>query len=367
MKKLTRRPVRFKGLTIGLDVHKSFIEYVFLDVRGDEERGGRIVADVEGLSRLLEMIEGRDAQFVLEAGGSFLWVFDRLVAHAGREQVHVAQPHRIRPIANSLEKNDANDAWWLAYLQFEGRLPESWVPETELRDLRIATRELRDVVDRRSDLIRRFKSHLAQEGLQIRRARFHSQAARIQAAELAQERSGARRWALEHLLSQIEVLDEEVDWWRARVRELSGAFPAIKTMETEIPGIGPETAAIVYGELGDPSRYRKAKSYACATGLVPGFRKSGGRSLPTGMSRAGSRHARWALTRAVIACMRCKRGPGVSVKHWVLRRTRNRPKRKVYVAAARKLAEGIWRLYALGEEFDLSRAFPGGKTGEKAA
>jgi transposase len=279
----------------------------------------------------------------------------------------VAQPHRIRPIANSLEKDDHKDAWWLAYLQFEGRLPEAWVPEAEHRDLRIASRELRDVVDRRSDLIRRFKSHLAQEGMPLRRAGFHSKATREKAAELSRSTSGARRWALTRLLSQIEILDEEVEWWRQKVRELCVALPQVKTMEKEIPGIGPETAAIVYGELGDPTRYRRAKSYACATGLTPGYRKSGGRSLPTGMSRAGSRHARWALTRAVIACMRCKRGPGVSVKRWVLRRMRNRPKRTVYVAAARKLAEGIWRLFALGEEFDLARAFPGGETGRKAA
>lgn len=367
MKKLTRRPVRFKGLTAGLDVHLRFIEYVLLDAHGDEREAGRVPATVEGLSDLLSLLCGQEAQFVLEAGGSFLWVFDRLVDHAGRDRVHVAQPHRIRPIANSLEKNDANDAWWLAYLQFEGRLPEAFVPEAAHRDLRIATRELRDVVDRRSDLIRRFKSHLAQEGLKLRSASFHSQAARGQAAELAGSRSGARRWALEHLLSQIEVLDDVVEWWRARVREICEELPQVKAMEEELPGIGPETAAIVYGELGDPTRYRSAKAYACGTGLTPGFRMSGGRSMPTGMSRTGSRHARWALTRAVIACMRCKRGPGVSVKYWVLRRTRHRPKKTVYVAAARKLAEGIWRLFALGEEFDLSRAFPGKRMEEKAA
>jgi transposase len=367
VKKLTRRPTRFKGYTFGLDVHQGFIKYVLLDVRGDEECGGRVAATIEGLSKLLALKKGSPAQYVLEAGGSFLWVFDLLVAHAGRERVHVAQPHRIHPIANSLEKNDDRDAWWLAYLQFEGRLPEAWVPEGLQRDLRIACRELRDVVDRRSDLIRRFKSHLTQEGLKIGRTSFHSEAARDQAAELARSRSGARRWALEHLISQIEVLDEEVEWWRERVREICDELPQVKAMEKEIPGIGPETAAIVYGELGDPTRYRSAKAYASATGLVPGFRISGGRSTRTGMSRAGSRHARWALTRAVIACMRCKRGPGVSVKYWVLRRIRFRPKRTVYVAAARKLAEGIWRLFALGEEFDLSRAFPGRRVEDKAA
>lgn len=367
MRKLTRRPVRFKGLTFGLDVHKAFIEYVILDLHGDEERGGRAPSSHEGLSEILALTHGRASQFVLEAGPCFLWVFDLLVSHSGRDQVHVAQAHRIRPIANSLEKNDANDAWWLAYLQFEGRLPESWVPEAGLRDLRIATRELRNTVDCRADLIRRFKSHLAQEGLRIERKNFHAKAARRQAAELARGRSGVRRLALERLLARIEQLDEEVDGWRERVTELSEAFPEVMAMRREIPGVGPDISAIVFAELGDPGRFRSAKSYACATGLVPGFRKSGGRSKRMGMSRAGSRFVRWALTRAVKSCMNCRRGPGVNVKRWVLRRTRNRTKKEVYVAAARKLAEGIWRLFHLGEEFDLARAFPGGRTGEKAA
>jgi hypothetical protein len=35
MKKLMRRAVRFKGFTLGLDVHKGFIEYCLLDGSGD--------------------------------------------------------------------------------------------------------------------------------------------------------------------------------------------------------------------------------------------------------------------------------------------------------------------------------------------
>lgn len=367
MKKLTRRPVHFKGLTLGLDVHKTFIEYVILDRRGDEECGGRIQSSREGASELLGIVGRRKAQYVMEAGGSSLWVFDLLSDHACREQVHVAQPHRIRPIANSLEKNDANDAWWLAYLQFEGRLPEAWMPESEIRHLRIATREHRSAVDRRSDLIRRFKSHLTQEGRKINGKNFHSKDARRQAADLARTLPGTRGLALASLLRRIECLDQEIDIWRDEIARRCESFPEVKVMQDAIPGVGPQTAAVLFAELGAPSRYRSAKAYACATGLVPGLRESGGRKMRTGMSRAGSRHARWALTRAVVACARCKRGPGVSVTRWVNRRLRHKMKKPVYVAAGRKLAEGIWRLFALGEEFDLVRAFPGGKVSSKVA
>ncbi len=348
---------------MGLDVHQSFIEYVILDRKGDEERGGRVAWARAGLEEILGLVRRRKAQYSLEACSSFLWVYDFLVERVGRERVHVAQPHRVRPIANSLEKNDANDAWWLAYLCFEGRLPEAYVAENEIRELRIATRELRSAVDRRSDLIRRFRSHLAQEGLRVRERNFHAVHAREAARARFEEVEGMRRAALERILAAIEVADEGIAWWREQVEVLCRDLPAVQTMVEEMPGFGPVIASLVYGELGDPRRFKSAKAYACATGLVPGYRESGGHRTPMGMSRAGSGRARWAFTRAVISCLRCRTGPGVSVKYWVLRRCRAKPKRKVIVAAARKLAEGIWRLFNYGEGFDLAQAFPGPNVG----
>lgn len=359
MRKLTRRPVRFKGLTFGLDVHQAFIEYVVLDRRGDELKGGRVSADRSGLEELRSLAGRRKAQYVLEACSSFVWVYDVLAERVGRERVHVAQPHRVHPIANSLEKNDANDAWWLAYLCFEGRLPEAYVAEGEIRELRIATREYRRAVDGRSDLIRRFRSHLAQAGLRLREKNFHTESARRAVRERIEAAAGMRRAALERLLVAIEAADEAVAWWEDRVERSCQELVDVECMIDEMPGFGLVIGSTVYGELGDPRRFKSAKAYAAATGLVPGYRESGGYRTPMGMSRAGNAHARWAFTRAVISCLRCRRGPGLSVKYWVLRKCRSKPKKKVIVAAARKLAEGVWRLFAYGESFDLASAFPG--------
>jgi len=61
----------------------------------------------------------------------------------------------------------------------------------------------------------------------------------------------------------------------------------------------------------------------------------------------------------VVACLKCKKGAGLVMGDWVRHRMRNKPKKMVLVAAARKLAEGVWRLFQYGEVFDLKRAFPG--------
>jgi transposase len=175
-----------------------------------------------------------------------------------------------------------------------------------------------------------------------------------------QKIAGLRGVALLELFEQVMQLSEVMERWRKQVGTLCGEFPTIKLVQAEIPGLKDITAGLLYGELGDPARYRSEKAYAKATGLTPSSRISGGKQQQQTISRAGSRHARWALTRAVIACLRCKRRTvGVQVRTWVERQcARQKCKRKVIVAAARKLAEGVWRLLAWGEGFDLKRAFP---------
>jgi transposase len=359
MKKLIRKGGRFKGQTLGLDIHKKFIEYCVLDGLGDEVVAGRIESSREDLRELVAKLKKQGAvQASLEACGCFIWVFDLLVQELAREAVHVAQPSRIHVIANSMEKNDANDAWWLAYLLFEGRLPESFVVEGVMRNLRIAERELRSYTNARSDLLRRFKSHFAQEGTKIPKSWHASKIGRTRVVARIKETKGDRHRALTMLLKQIKKLSSQMLYWRARIVELSKELPAVKTIEENLPGFGSIVAGTVVGELGDPRRFYNQKAYAKATGLTPGYRESGGKGTVTAITRQGSRHARWAFTRAVISCMRCKQGPGVHVRQWVEERSRHKPKKKVIVAAARKFAEAVWRLFALGEAFDLTRAFP---------
>ena len=57
--------------------------------------------------------------------------------------------------------------------------------------------------------------------------------------------------------------------------------------------------------------------------------------------------------------MRCKRGPGLAVGDWTRARARKLGRGKARVAAARKLAESIWRLFHWGERFDVAKPFGG--------
>jgi transposase len=327
---------------------------------GEQTSNGRIDSDRASLAKLVVALRKKGPlQVSLEACGCFIWVFDVLVELVGREHVHVAQPSRLHVIANSMEKNDSNDAWWLAYLLYEQRLPEAFVAEGPLRDLRIATRELRAWTNQRSDLIRRFRSHLAQAGETLKRNWHASKLGRAEAKALIERMKGERAEALDTLLRQIKRLGRQVLHWRARVDALAANLPAVKIISQQMPGFGPVISSTVIAELGSPDRFYNQKAYAKSTGLTPGYRESGGKGTQVGITRQGSSHARWAFTRAVIGCLRSKRDVwGVQIRKWIEQRAPYKPKRKLIVAAARKLAEGVWRLFALGEAFNLARAFP---------
>lgn len=358
MKKLIRNAVRFKGLTMGLDVHKKFIEYCVLDQRGNTVDAGRIESKAADLVTLLAKWKKKPLQVTLEACGCFVWIFDLLVSELKRECVHVAQPSRIHVIANSMEKNDSNDAWWLAYLLYEGRLPESFVAEGELRDLRIASRELRSNTNLRSDLLRRFKSHLAQAGVTVPKNWHMSKVGREKALKAVAAIPGERLRAVRMLMKQVKKLTAQLKYWHARITTLAQALPQVKTIIDNLPGFGIVLAGTVVAELGDPRRFHNQKAYSKATGLTPGYRESGGKGAATGITRQGSPLARWAFTRSIVCCTRCKKGTGAQLKLWVQERSKHKHKKKMIVAAARKMAEGVWRLFALGEAFDLAKAFP---------
>lgn len=358
MKKLQRRRDRFKGWSIGLDVHKRFIQYSVLDQKGDEVSNGRIDSRRSCVSKLVsEWLDQGAVQVSLEACGCFVWIFDLLVEALGRTRVHVAQPSRLKAIAISSEKTDATDAWWLAHYLYEGQLPEAFVAEGALRELRMAVRELRAVTGEHSDLKRRFRSLLAQSGEALRQNAFETKVGQKEIEALLARQKGMQGEALRRLWRRIQALRQERTEWARLVKEQTRPFPEVALLQEELAGVGETLAPILWAELGTPTRFRSAKAYAKATGLTPGYRESGGRRKIMAMTRAGSPHVRWALTRAIVSCLHSRRGAGLAVKTWVQTRCRRKPKKVAIVAAARKMAEAVWRLFKWGEAFDLLRVY----------
>ena len=359
MKKLVRPVRKVNADVVGLDVHQCQITYWRLDRRGQDVEMGEVSASEEGVRALLAELP-RPLHVAFEAGGSTFWLYDLLVAELGARFVHVAQPKKIRAIANSTQKNDSNDAWWLAYLTHEGRLPECHVPTGTLRELRLAVRERFELVKLITRAKVRLRSHLRQMGIKLSQRKIESIRNWNHLVDLSEEREGVQAAAVAHYLSLLEHLWCSLEIWELKIEDLAGGLPQIRTLEHEMPGVGKVLSAVLVAELGPIERFATPKALARYTGLTPSDRSSAGIHRSGAITREGSEHLRWALTQAAMGCLRARSGPGRAAGDWIRAKERRMGcKGKARVAGARKLAESIWRLFHWGECFEPSKPFGG--------
>lgn len=258
MHKLAQKPQKVNAEVIGLDVHKRLIVFSHLNRKGEEVACGKIGPHREDLEHFLRKAIGRKkSHVVFEASRSSLWVYALAVSIVGPDRVHVAQARKIRVIANSQDKNDFNDAWWLAYLTQEDRLPEAYVPPAEILELRIACRERHALVRRRAQVMTRLRSHLAQIGFVITASSLHTAKARHELDQALKVVPGIRRTALSGCLREMDFLTEEIAEWEKRVADLAVALPEVQALRDQAPGVGEILAAMIVGEAGDIGRFRR--------------------------------------------------------------------------------------------------------------
>jgi transposase len=369
MKKVTRRVEKVKAEVLGLDVHQSMTAYCLLDRKGNEVASGRIPGDPKAMVELLDQVVGRKKSHVaLEASGGSLWVYDLLVERYGTQRVHLAHARKVAAIANSRQKNDDNDAFWLAYLTYEGRLPESYMPEGERRELRIASRERRRCVEAIGDGKRLIRGALRQMGIVLPTKRFDTDASEKFLRTLAAITPGMRGRLLAAAIGRLDAQNEELRIWNHEIEELSKDLPEVGMLDRAIPGMGRTLAATVIAETGPLKRFHSPGALARFTGLTPVDRSTGGKSIHGHISREGSPHLRWALVQAVTLCMKMKRGAGGAVAAWVFAKEKRMGSRaKAKVAAARKFAEVMWRLAHYPEGFDAAKPFGGAPREEAVA
>ena len=100
------------GITIGLDVSDRFTEVCAIDDEGAWVESWRLPTTQAGVSKGLSRYPG--ARVVLEVGCHSPWM-SRQLKEAGFEVI-VANPRRVRLIAEGDSKNDRTDAERLARL-----------------------------------------------------------------------------------------------------------------------------------------------------------------------------------------------------------------------------------------------------------
>lgn len=129
MKKLSDPVRKVSAQTVGFDVHKAITVSCVMNAQGEMIEEERFLSNRAEITEFIRRVLAQgETHLTFEASRSSQWVYGVMTEFVKDDHIHVAQSKPIRAIANSNSKNDANDAWWLACLTYEGRLPEAHVP-----------------------------------------------------------------------------------------------------------------------------------------------------------------------------------------------------------------------------------------------
>jgi transposase len=348
------------GITIGLDVSDRSTEAYAIDRDGEWLESWRMATKQGALREGLSRYPG--ARVVLEVGCHSPWI-SRQLKQEGYEVI-VANPRRVRLIAESDRKSDRFDAEQLARL---GRLdPELLAPivhrgERAQRD-RVLVLARDGLVRSRTLLINQVRGFAKSLGSRLPSSSAEGFPKRVRQAVGEDLFPG-----LGALLRMIEQLTREIRSMDQQVERLGQDRYAETEVLRQIPGVGPLTALAFVLTLEDPHRFAKSRDVGAYLGLRPRQRDSGGQRPQLRITKAGDPLVRRLLVTAAHYVLG-PFGPDTNLRRFGLRlaeRGGKAAKKRAAVAVARKLAVLLHRLWITGEVYQAIGY--GRSEGEQAA
>jgi transposase len=149
---------------------------------------------------------------------------------------------------------------------------------------------------------------------------------------------------------QVRYTCQDLDLLRRRLRELDHDIDGklreheVGRLLTTIDGIGPQTAACLIAELGDPAHFKSAGALAAYVGTVPGLKQSGKhRTIHAGLTPIGNARLRAALWMPTLTAVRFN--PWLRA-HYQRLRARGKLPKVALVACMHKL---LFAIYAVAK------------------
>jgi transposase len=285
---------------------------------------------------------------VVEATASYEWLVELIEPLA--EKVVLANPMKLRVIAESTKKTDKLDAQVLAEFLARDMIPEAHRPTPRQREHRVLVRHrqfLRQSATALKNKMRRvFSNHNAD-----RKNLFT--AAGWQKALKTTKLSAAETFVVDQLHAQWQALELQILKLGKQLKKFADEAPpreaeARAKLDT-IPGVGPVTIDVVVSELGDVSRFRSSKAVCAYSGLVPRVRQSAGKGKDLRITKEGSPLLRWALVEASWRVIR----QSATWRHVYEAIKKRAGGKKAIVAVARRLLVVMTAMLRDGTNYDF--------------
>ena len=267
--------------TLGMDLHKRSSVWVLLNDARDVLHKSTVTTHPLAINIAIQKlpVPAKEVHVVTPPTGGWRWVAD--IFEQEGMQVHIANPTKVRLIAESKKKFDAGDTETLADLLRVNYLPEAYRAPNEIDTLRMLVRERAYFVRLRTSVKNRIHAALTRKGAHLIPG--HP----LRKPGLVAIALGDDKEMIE-LLMPLEELTTHTTPLEKRIEKEAKTNPTAKLLMT-MQAVGPITAVTVAAEA--------LASYA---GLVPSQR-SPGQSVRFGhITKQGSRLLRSVMVEAAL-------------------------------------------------------------------
>jgi len=320
---------------VALDIHKHYCVIAGVD------REGRVLlppvrVEHADLEEWLKKKLHSDDQVVIESTTNAWHVHDLLEPLV--ERVVVANPIKVKQIAQARVKTDIRDTLILARLLAANLVPDVWVPPAHVRQMRQLLSQRRQLVETHTQVLNRMHSVAHRHHLQ------HARGKRFNEKTIGWQKdkrlSGLEQFQLSLEMENKVYIEKQIERISKEVRKLCHQKPWADAMTylMQLPGFGVITAMTVLAAIGELERFETPKHLASYSGLAPGLEQSGTKHRGKGITKEGRRELRWALVEA--AQMAVKSDPLLKMKFQTLQKRMHR--NQAIVAIARHLLELVW-------------------------
>jgi transposase len=279
-----------------IDIHKRVLQAAVLEPETGEFVEERFLGR-EGLGEWAMRWKGRVGRVVIEATTGWRWVARELQAFGF--EVHLVDPGQAKALRGKKRKakTDRLDARWLCLVLARELLDqcEAWLPPAEIQELRDRTRLRKALSEDRTRWAQRLHALLTQEGWQCDRGRLLTKVGRRWVAGL--ELPSASAVHVELVLGTIEHLEAQLATVEGELRRFAKRDERCQRLET-IFGVGPIIASHLLAEIGEASRFRRARQVVRLSGLDPVVEESADNKRRGKLAKAGPPALRWALVQA---------------------------------------------------------------------
>lgn len=330
---------------LGIDWHKKTSTWIALDAdRNIVFERPKVACTPESVTEayqsLCTMVP--EIQGAIEPVCGWRWASD-LLEEMGAN-IKIANPLKLRRIADSATKNDRNDAYILADMHRGKLLPEAYKCTKEIHILREYVRTRGYLVRLRTGVKCRIHAVCTERGIHTTTTSPLSTKGRTTLMQQGDPIIVSMFQALDDLSVQISNLER-------LIKQVTDTTPAIARLLT-MPGIGMVSVATIYAEVGDFTRFPTAKHLVSYAGLNPRERSSGDRQRFGRISKEGSSLLRYTL---VECAMRVRNVPEAQNLYAFYDRLRSEQKKTpmvARVALARKMLTAMWYMAIREEDYN---------------